>query len=302
MKRWLVHDNSCNVDYRMYGASPEVICKARPSLEVLQEVEDTEHLQFIDEIIANSTKIAEKPSSLPTCVKQLYKRITERGEIVIILYLDIADNHYYDICEFFESVDNDCKTVSFKMMMSPEEFYLRYIKDSVIKYEVLSETKHPGCGEKLPKPAELKGIKSLGNVKRDRAGNQIYIKGNDLYIYTNDYFSPSFCEPGDEGMPLSCRAKKYSEKYGNKSLKVAEKFIYPDTWGEIVLRNKAWLKITNFLSFFRQGLDDSQISWKCCRMVNRYHHRNEYDGVDVYWENMFEQICKLVRQNIKGRF
>ena len=299
MKRWLVHDNSCNVDYRMYGASSEAICKAHPLLEVLQEVEDTEHLQFIDEIITNSTKIEEKPSSLPTCVKQLYKRITERGEVVIILYLDIADNHYYDICEFFES--QNCKAVSLKTLMSPEEFYLRYIKDSVIKYEVLSETRHPGCGEKLPKPAELKGIKSLGNVKRDRVGNQIYIKDNDLYIYTNDYFSPTWCEFGDEGTPVSYSLNKLNEKYGQNNV-IRKKFGYDDNWSAIVLRNKAWLKITNFLSFFRQGLDDSQISWKCCRMVNRYHHWNEYDGVEVDWENMYEEICKLVRQNIKGRF
>lgn len=96
---------------------------------------------------------------------------------------------------------------------------------------------------KLNKPKELKGIKSIGGVDfiPKHCKPQLFIKDNDLYIKHNDYFSYYWQPPKGEriGMPLSY----YANKYFSKNRK--EKFIYPDCWGSIVLRNEAWLCIKN---------------------------------------------------------
>lgn len=58
-----------------------------------------------------------------------------------------------------------------------------------------------------------------------------------------DYFSPSAeVEPEDIGAGLNTLCFKYLDGKNRKS-----KFTYEDSWGDIVLRNEAWLCIKNLI-------------------------------------------------------
>lgn len=94
---------------------------------------------------------------------------------------------------------------------------------------------------KLKKPTELKNIKAFDKVSGvQKATSPLFIKGNDLYVQCKDYFSPSWRPPSEYvGAPLSVIARECFDH------KRTEKFVYPDGWGDIVLRSEAWLKVSN---------------------------------------------------------
>lgn len=94
---------------------------------------------------------------------------------------------------------------------------------------------------KLKKPIELKNIKSFDKVSGvQKATSPLFVKDNDLYVQCKDYFSPSWEPPSEYiGVPLSVIVQKFF----NQERK--NKFVYPDGWGDIVLRNEAWLKVSN---------------------------------------------------------
>lgn len=120
---------------------------------------------------------------------------------------------------------------------------------------------------KLDKLKELKGIKSIGGVDfiPKHSKPQLFIKGNDLYIKHNDYFSYYWQPPKGEriDMPLSYYANKYFSK------KTTEKFCYSDCWGSIVLRNEAWLCIKNAV-----GWAELKNKYRWCRDVFNLQKKN----------------------------
>lgn len=124
----------------------------------------------------------------------------------------------------------------------PKEFALLYL-NSKLNFKEHSVRFY---GEdKLSKPKELKGIKQAFSVNyiENKARCQVFIKGNDVWIKHIDYFSPSLeVEPEDIGAPLKVLCDKYTDKNSRK-----RKFVYDDSWGDIVLRNEAWLCIENLM-------------------------------------------------------
>lgn len=83
---------------------------------------------------------------------------------------------------------------------------------------------------KLQKPKELKNIKQSFSVDwiPKKCKCKCFITGKDLYILHRDFGS--------------------TEIY-NSNYEFRKKFIYNDTFGCVVLRGEAWLKLKNFITF-----------------------------------------------------
>lgn len=124
---------------------------------------------------------------------------------------------------------------------------------------VIAKRKHED--PKLDKPKELKGIKPIDSIAFNKHCKfPVFHKDDTLYIYCKDYLSPSFVPPvEDAGKPLSYILKKYFAT--SKSMKT---FIYPDTWGSVVLREEAWIKVSNIqaLQKFTTLREKTHYVWK----------------------------------------
>lgn len=138
---------------------------------------------------------------------------------------------------------------------------------------------------KLKKPKELSGIKENFSIdfipKKCRC--KCYILDGDLWIMHRDYFSQSMTLLDEDfGSPLSVLCKKYLDK--SKS----DKFVYADAWGDIVLRNEAYIHITNFTyNVDKFGVLDTRYEIML-QMANT--HRCDWTDIDLEWERFFERI------------
>ena len=97
---------------------------------------------------------------------------------------------------------------------------------------------------KLKKPAQLKNINQEYTVDYipGKCKCQVYIEGTNLWIKHRDYFSqPIKYETEDIGAPLEVLVKKYVDKDRKR------KFVYGDSWGEIIARNEAWICLEDFI-------------------------------------------------------
>jgi len=206
------------------------------------------------------------------------------SDIIVRLYHN-KEGSWCDFCEYcIAKTGISCFTFS-----TPELVYNTFnIKP--INYNVLSFSR--GKDEKLAKPTELKGIKQNGSVDfiKGKCKCPFYILGNDIYIKHNDYFSPSYIREEDIGTPLSYRC----EKYGVEK-KVGQKFIYEDSWGDIVLRQTAWIKIENVLPYLKIfNLVD--VSNAVLREIERFHNFKEY-SLDFYWRDMIYKLLLSVNKS-----
>ena len=147
---------------------------------------------------------------------------------------------------------------------------------------------------KLRKPDELKGVKQAFSVdyipKKCRCA--VYINGVDVWIKHGDYFSESLSLPEeDRGMPLGYLAKKY---VGERSVK---SFIYPDAWGDIVLRNEAWICLRGLMRDITAGVFVLEIWAEILRQQERLHGWGTYDlcctDMERFWERVVTECAKL---------
>ena len=110
---------------------------------------------------------------------------------------------------------------------------------------------------KLSKPLEIKGIPesfglpyTWGGQNNVKATNQVFIKGNDVFVKVRDYMSDTFHPPlGFTGAPLSVILKNF---FPEKTIK--SKFIYDDCWGNVVLRGEAWVCFRNVLPLIKEEI------------------------------------------------
>lgn len=148
------------------------------------------------------------------------------------------NGEYLDGLQFLNK--NDCLW----NYSTPKEFVNTYINSKLL-FREHSVRKY---GEpKLPKPSGLKGINKTLSIDYipKKARCQIFIKDNDIWIKHVDYFSPSLkVEPEDIGSPLKVLCEKYIVDSNRKA-----KFIYDDSWGDIVLKNEAWICIENLMIY-----------------------------------------------------
>lgn len=153
---------------------------------------------------------------------------------------------------------------------------------------------------KLVKPKELKNINSIGSVEfvPNHCNPQIFIKDDDIWIKHTDYFSANWRPPKDEriDMPLNYYANKYFNK--NKGTK----FVYADDWGDIVLRNEAWLKITNVVELIRK------CNYNCYQSEHRMAHeilnkqtsKLGFEDYSCEWERYWENVMRFVNKYLYG--
>lgn len=130
---------------------------------------------------------------------------------------------------------------------------------------------------KLQKPKELKGVKevfSIDYIPR-KCKCKVYIVRDDLWIYHRDFFSQEIYDHNHE---------------------FRRKFIYNDSFGAIVLRNEAYIHITDFCKYIdeRWRLRDKVIELFEEKMnIERYELFSSND------ERMIEEIInKLYKKQL----
>ena len=157
--------------------------------------------------------------------------------------------------------------------------------------DIVSKRKY---GEpKLSKPKEIQGLKAntIEFIPK-KCKFQYFKNGSDLWILCRDFFSPIFRPPvEDNGMPLDIIMKKYfnTEKH-------SKNFIYPDTWGAVVLRSEAWLCFKNFTTIDKQSKNELQ---RKCEFRTVFINGLLKEGYvvredDFYWQNFIERLSDEV--------
>lgn len=207
----------------------------------VQPYSDLSYIIFIKEIINRSRLLTSFVTS-NNSTQELYECILDDDVLRCRFRKDNSDDLYYDIVEYwFMSSTRKAYPISFTIS-TPKEVYVLFfaskISCEVVSYRLYGQPK-------LSKPKELKNTKqsfSVDFIPR-KCKCQCYVKGDDLWIKHRDFFSSTHRpDPEDVGTPLSYRARKYF----NLDKSYIDKFIYPDSWGEIVLRNEAWIVFRNF--------------------------------------------------------
>jgi predicted glutamine amidotransferase len=223
---------------------------------------------------------------------EVYKCNYYKGYVYIYLAKDSKDNTYYDYALYQEHIEGRLLTPITKTMSTPKEVY-NLITIQEPGYIIYS---HRYYGEpKLTRPKELKGIKQIGSVDfiPNKCKIQIFLKDNDVYLKHTDYFSSSWKPPKGErmGMPLSYYMKKYFDK--DKK----DKFVYPDGWGDIVLRNEAWILLKDILPLI-QTENEVTVAQKILYM-QKQERKYSYIGTcnECEWERFWERVVKCIKQN-----
>lgn len=198
--------------------------------------------------------------------------------------------HTYQICDYLKNYPICSITVYYNQAEIDNLIskYQNWFKFSLVSDRIFGEPK-------LEKPKELNNIKQSGNISfcRNKCKCPYFIKGNDIYIKHRDYFSKSFEPPiEDIGTPLNVILNKYFNK--NK----ANKFVYSDCWGDVVLRNEAWIKLENIMLFVNDYIP-SQLAYMVCQQQKEYHKFE--DDLDMEWENFYERLFSKVRKALDNQ-
>lgn len=209
-----------------------------------------------------------------------------------IIFRIIRDLRFGMIIEYKIDSDYHISTSQLKSYANPKEFYEKYILPMPFEYSIVSIS-HPGSKGQLKKPQKLKCISQIGSVILGRkTSNGVFIKDEDLYIKCNDYFSPSLkVDREDFDKPLSYLARKYVGGIHT------DKFIYPDCWGDIVLRRVAWIKFSWYLAYIKE-FNQSEMARMCCDKIQKYH--SFQDNLSCEWAIMFENIYAMIKSILKN--
>ena len=142
---------------------------------------------------------------------------------------------------------------------------------------------------KLSKPKEIKGLKAntIEFIPK-KCKFQYFKNDSDLWILCRDFFSPIFKPPvEDNGMPLDIIMKKYfnTEKH-------SKNFVYPDTWGAVVLRSEAWLCFKNYTIINKQSKNKLQRNsiFKTIFINGLLKMGYVIREDDFYWQNFIERL------------
>ena len=198
--------------------------------------------------------------------------------------LEVAQRHYPD-AEIVED-DNQFHVVCIEQMLDSAVDCKTIDRNGSTVYLLRFETPVGIC------LAELSRDNSDGvwyDLCKYQFQCQLFLDGSDLYINHCDYFSQMWRPPdGDIGKPTSYYLKKY---FG---ISKPEKFVYADSWGAIVIRNRAWLRITNFVQLVKH-LNSVQVAATVWPMIRNYHQwsASEYN---MGWECFLEAVSVVTKQ------
>lgn len=298
MKRWILTIEEFNTKPLIYAETAE---KARQvfSSENVTDVQPYTDMSYLDTIqeLKSKSELLTTHKIPQNRTREWYRCQLQDGVLRFRLYKDNADDLYYDIAEYqFMSNDSLVYPITFTYS-NPKDFYDLFFtlpfSCEVVSYRFYGQPK-------LAKPVELKGVKQSFTIEwNPKCKCQCFVKGNDLWIKHRDFFSASH-KPKDEdiGTPLSYRAKKY---FGmDKSY--TDRFIYPDSWGDIVLRNEAWIVFRNFVRVIRRDRHPP-----IQNMIKAFsnsdfcikHLISQYDLSNGDWERFFENVCCNYKKYVK---
>lgn len=274
---------------KLYYDDIETAKKNWSDIENIYEIPNEEHLKYINEILEKSKVLAEIKGERN---KQIWlETYTPCGKCEIKLLKDMNDNTYYDYLLYRLHKNGALISPTLWTVSNPENFVKELLTDD-IEYTMLCRA------NKVSKPKELNGVKSIGSIPHIvnlrgsvKATAQIFILNNDVYIKFNDYFSPAYCKEEDIGTSLSYRANKYLDK------RISQKFVYDDNWGEIILRRRAWIKISNVIPLMYQ-LDYVQLA-KVLQMQQWKYHKFTDDCGAEEWQRTFESVVKCIKNYLK---
>ena len=100
----------------------------------------------------------------------------------------------------------------------------------------------------------------------------------------------------DLGKPVAYYLKKYFNQTPS-----GEKFVYDDNWSSIVLRNEAWIKISNLKSFL---LNREYSSVDIARLIldsqkkESHTPRNLTIAIDLEWERYWQRVVEGLREHM----
>lgn len=264
---------------KLYYSSVSEVYKNWDDILSVREIKDNSHLIYIDKIKASSSDMVYDYRG-----REAY-RIDKPMESIFVKLLS-ADGEYLDAIQYQRHIKAGLVVPCLWDMMSPEGFCNQFLKASP-KWKVVSERQY---GQpKLSKPKELKGIKPIGSVDfiPNKASCAIHVLGDDIYIKHRDYFSSSYCPPEMNGTPLNVRLEALGVK------KKAEKFIYSDSWGDVVLRNEAWLCVKDFVQWIRQIEHEGDAIRSLQKLAGDYYNT---DMSTQDWGRFLEGVVRVVRE------
>lgn len=249
----------------------------------IEECLDYSYLEYIDKIKENGTKISDN----------FYKVSIDNGFILVKFCEE--DDLLLDLVEYQKHMNGILGSDLGWTWLNPKDFYEKYVKNDISNMELYSFRRY---GEpKLSKPKELKGIKQSFTVEfiPEKCKCQCFVKDNDLYIKHRDYFSkPLEVEQEDFDKPLDYLCKKYLDKYKSG------KFVYSDCFGEIILRNEAWIKVNNIIPKvdIMEELTMGEYLFKLFRNMTGLR---EIDFSDGTWERFWENVAKGLYRFLKDK-
>ena len=273
MKRFKVQTgdgHTLNLYYRTQAEAQEHWPDA-----IIEDYVGQSHVAYIQQMLeaATSCTTAERNGS----IVHVLRMDTPMGICIVQLMQNSVDNVWFDFCQY-QLWKTGVVVVPFGWnLTNPADFCKQFLFPQA-EYVVLSS------GKNHKKPQELCGIMKFASVSFGKCKCQLFLKGDDLYINHHDYFSRSWRPPADDlGKPTTYYLKKY---FG---ITKSEKFCYADCWGDIVLQNKAWLRITNFVPMVKI-LNAPQIAKKVWPMIREYHNWPSHEQ-NTDWEQFLDCVA-----------
>ena len=287
MKRWEITTERFDKPILIYAETIEQAkewCKNDGIINI-EEWLDKEYLKSIENIINQCEIIGTQPRS-KNMVREWYKTVLPDGKLIIRFVKDLTDELYLDTAQY-QFMSNDCRVYPITFSCSTPKEVERLFFSSPLSCEI-PIVRFYGQ-QKIQKPAELKGIKQAFSADfiPKKCTCQCFLKDGDLWIKHRDFFSQSHRPaPEDIGTPLSYRLEKYFGKTKSK------KFIYPDYWGDIVLRNEAWIVFRNFADCFVRDRHPPVTSMVKAFLQSDKMKRNYITSLSNDWERLFEKGFK----------
>ena len=267
-------------DLRLYYPTLEVAQRYYPDAEIVED-DDQSHVVCIEQMLDSAVDCETIDRSGSTVY--LLRFETPVGICLAELSRDNSDGVWYDLCKYQLWKSGAVVVPVTRTISTPANFCKEFLIPKS-EYTVLC------TGRKLQKPKELKGGRKFASIPFEgRSQCQLFLDGNDLYINHSDYFSQMWRPPdGDIGKPTSYYLKKY---FG---ISKPEKFVYADSWGAIVITNRAWLRITNFVQLVKH-LSSVQVAATVWPMIRKYHQwsASEYN---MGWECFLEAVSVVTKQ------
>lgn len=240
--------------------------KAKESYQdaMVMEYTDQPHVKYIEQMLAAAEDCKTEEHNGSTIYFLRFN--TSAGTCLASLHRDLSDGVWYDLCEYQLWKSGTLVVPVTKTLSTPAEFCKQFLFPKS-EYAVLC------MGGKLPKPEEISGVQKFASVSFEGICQcQLFLKGGDLYIKHNSYFSES--RPTGEIDPRTHLEKR--------------------VW---CVRH-AWLRITNFVPLVKI-LNSAEISATVWPMIRDFHHWRP-DEHNMEWERFLETVANATHNYLIG--